>query len=181
MAVICFTGHRPNKLWGYNDDRPEYDQLFKVILKKIEEVIQDYPMDKEFTLITGMALGVDQLACAASFIIRSRMEKLGKTVTIEAAIPCRGQESKWPRKVQEKYYAMLQEVDKETYVHDGPYTFSCMNERNEYMVDHSDVVISIWDGSSGGTGSCVHYARSQHKRIVNFDPRDIAPTFNNKG
>ena len=178
MATICFTGHRPNKLWGYDEDKREYDLLFKVLLNKIEEAIQEYPMDKEFTLISGMAIGVDQLACAASFIIRSRMAKEGKKVTVEAAIPCRGQECKWPRKIQEKYFAMLEEVDKETYVHDGPYTFSCMNERNEYMVDHADTVIAIWDGSSGGTGNCVRYAQSQHKRIIIVDPRDIAPTEN---
>ena len=176
MATICFTGHRPNKLWGYNEDRPEYDQLFRVLLNKIEEAIQDYPMDKEFTLINGMALGVDQLACAASFVIRSRMEKQGKRVIVEAAIPCRNQECKWPRKVQENYYSMLENVDKETYVHDGPYTFSCMQERNEYMVDHADTVIAIWDCTSGGTGNCVHYAQSQHKNMIIVNPNDIAPT-----
>ena len=49
---ICVTGHRPNKLYGYNLSDPRWQRLkeqFKSILKEnnCEEAI------------TGMALGVD--------------------------------------------------------------------------------------------------------------------------
>jgi hypothetical protein len=35
------------------------------------------------------------------------------------------------------------------------------------MVDHADMVIALWDGTSGGTANCVNYAKAQHKQIVN--------------
>ena len=38
------------------------------------------------------------------------------------------------------------------------------------MVDHSDCVIAVWDGSRGGTGNCVEYARKQEKHILYITP-----------
>ena len=41
------------------------------------------------------------------------------------------------------------------------YTPWCMNVRNHYMVDHSDRVLAVWDGSSGGTKNCIDYAKEK--------------------
>jgi hypothetical protein len=48
------------------------------------------------------------------------------------------------------------------------YDVSVYQRRNERMVDLSDMVAAFWDGSSGGTGNCVCYARSIGKRMVRF-------------
>ena len=33
-----------------------------------------------------------------------------------------------------------------------------MMMRNRHMVERCDLLLSVWDGSPGGTGSTVHYA-----------------------
>jgi uncharacterized phage-like protein YoqJ len=43
-----------------------------------------------------------------------------------------------------------------------------MQTRNKWMVDHSDMVLSLWDGSAGGTANCIEYARHVDKPVVNI-------------
>jgi hypothetical protein len=38
------------------------------------------------------------------------------------------------------------------------------------MVDRCDIVIAAWDGSRGGTGHCVEYARHKKKEIIVLTP-----------
>lgn len=42
------------------------------------------------------------------------------------------------------------------------------------MVDKSDIVIAIWDGSNSGTGNCVNYAKSKNKKIIKIDPFNLS-------
>jgi uncharacterized phage-like protein YoqJ len=44
-----------------------------------------------------------------------------------------------------------------------------MQIRNEWMVDRCDKLIAVWDGSKGGTGNCVDYAKSVNKDIFRID------------
>ena len=44
------------------------------------------------------------------------------------------------------------------YILEPAYTEGCMLRRNRAMVERSDRLISIWDGSLGGTGATVRYA-----------------------
>ena len=34
------------------------------------------------------------------------------------------------------------------------------------MVDRSDFVLAFWNGTKGGTGNCVEYAKKQGKPVV---------------
>ena len=65
---------------------------------------------------------------------------------------------------------ILEKADIVTMVTDAPYTPSCMQQRNEYMVNHSDKVIAVWNGSSGGTKNCIDYAKNRKKEIIWFFP-----------
>ena len=46
---------------------------------------------------------------------------------------------------------------------------------NEWMIDNSAVVISVWDGTSGGTANCVKYAKKQKTKIWRITPDDLMP------
>ena len=38
--------------------------------------------------------------------------------------------------------------------------------RNDYMVDHSDLVLAIWNGEqSGGTWHTIEYAKAKGKQV----------------
>lgn len=42
MINVCITGHRPNKLYGYNMNNSKYDCLRKVIYNVIEKLYYKY-------------------------------------------------------------------------------------------------------------------------------------------
>ncbi|MGN1099694.1 MAG: DUF1273 domain-containing protein, partial [Christensenellales bacterium] len=67
---------------------------------------------------------------------------------------------------------LLSVADKVTYVSDR-YTLSCMQKRNEYMVDESDMLLAVWNGiEKGGTFNTVAYAR---KKGIGIEIIDLTP------
>jgi uncharacterized phage-like protein YoqJ len=48
-----------------------------------------------------------------------------------------------------------------------------MQLRNEFMVNNSDIVIAVWDGTNGGTANCVKYAQVENKEIIIIDPHKL--------
>ena len=46
-----------------------------------------------------------------------------------------------------------------------------MLERNRYMVDHSSVLLAVYNGVyRSGTGMTVRYAESKRRKIILIDP-----------
>lgn len=165
MTTVCFTGHRPNKLAGYNMNVPYYGQFKYVLANLLEDMMTQ--LQGQFHFISGMALGVDQLACEVV------IPYLSSNVSLEGAIPCRNHSSNWPKASQDHYQALLKCCTKVTLVTDAPYSAHLMQVRNQYMVDNSDYVIAIWDGSAGGTENCVRYALNQGKNIIGICPKTL--------
>src|SRR3546814_16271306 len=52
----------------------------------------------------------------------------------------------------------------------GGYAAWKLQKRNEWMVDHADELVALWDGSRSGTGNCVAYANTSGKPVVNLWP-----------
>lgn len=156
-VTVAVTGHRPDKLYGYDTADPRYDMLRERLSAQFEELGATH-------LVTGMALGFDQLAFEVA-------KERGMKVT--AAVPFQGQAGNWPKASQEQYQEMLSRADRAVVVSQGEYSPEKMQTRNEWMVDHADSVIACWDGSSGGTENCVRYAKSRHKDIDTIRPQEI--------
>lgn len=160
---ICFTGHRPKGLpWGYNETK-ESCILFKNVMFSIIEkaIVNGYTY-----FISGMALGIDMI-CAEIVL---ELKKKYKNVMLECAIPCLNQEKKWSSSKQERYKKILKKADVVHYVSEAEYTGTCMNERNNYMVNECDVVIAVWNGRPSGTGNSVKMARNNGKKVRIIDP-----------
>lgn len=156
---ICVTGHRPNKLYGYdlNDERwQNLKEQFKVLLKE----------DNCNEAITGMALGVDTVFALAVLELKSE----GYDIKLHCAIPCRNHSCKWIKESIDQYYNILSKADMIKLVSSEEYKPQLMQKRNEYMVDLADKVIAVWDGSSGGTANCVKYAEKVKKEIIRINP-----------
>ena len=157
--IIAFTGHRPDKIGGY---RPcERHDLIKQAIKGY--LLMNMPEK----VIVGMALGVDQIACEAALELK---------IPVQAAIPFEGQEKKWPFESQMKYIKLLEQCKDIYTVCPGEYAAWKMQARNEWMVDNCDVLIAIWDGSSGGTANCVKYAQSKNKQTIIHNPNEFKGT-----
>ena len=112
-----------------------------------------------------MAIGIDMYA--AEIVLDLKKSYPG--ITLESAIPCETQPVKWSETLRERYYNIAAQCDKETMLQTH-YTPDCMDKRNKYMVDQSDVIIAVWSGSPSGTGKTVRYAHKQGKSIFVIDP-----------
>lgn len=157
MKTACFTGKRPQSMpWGFQEDAPEWGKL----KRRLEEETCKAISLGYLNFISGMALGIDLYA--AEFILHLKRRLPG--LSLEAAIPCRGQTAKWTQKDRLRYEELLKRCDKVTYVGQS-YTPYCMQRRNQYMVDRSDLVIAVYNGTGGGTANTIRYARQQGKRI----------------
>lgn len=170
VGRFCFTGHRPGNLPGRYDnlDHPGRVWIHEQIRIAIRTILEDNP---EAEAIVGGALGIDQ---EAAFICQEM------SVPYHVYAPCREQDNKWPNASKVKYQDMLTGAASVTYVHDGPYTNRCMQDRNEAMVNDSQLVIAVFDGTSGGTANCVNYAEERGTTIVRINPND-APGEAEKG
>lgn len=153
--IVAFTGHRPDKLGGYKLPNETYIK----VCRQIDSALKELKPEK---VITGMALGVDQWAAMIA-------HKLN--IPYLAAIPFEGQEKAWPEASQKAFRLLRKLAAEEVIVSSGGYSADKMQVRNIWMVDHCDVLIAIWDGTKGGTGNCVEYAKSVNKEIYYIDPR----------
>lgn len=157
--VICVTGHRPNKLYGYDLSDPRWQELkqtFKTILQE----------NHCTEAISGMALGVDTVFALAVL----ELKREGMDVKLRCAVPCKNYSCKWPREDIDRYQGILQKSDTLNMVSNEEYKPYLMQVRNRYMVDHSDKVIAVWDGSKSGTANCVEYAEKKQKEIIYVRP-----------
>ena len=164
---IAFTGHRPNKLGGYDDNSPKRLALRQQIEETLQRAVVKYGTTHQIIVISGGALGVDQDAARVAYKMN---------IPFVVAQPCKNHESKWPKESQIKYNKMLELAIQVVLVSDGTYTelgAKCMQDRNIWMVDNCNALIAVWDGTSGGTANCVQYAQKVGKPIVFINPNNL--------
>lgn len=149
--VCAFSGLRPEKLpWGDRESDP-HCQALKL---KLRQTVAELATGGYDTFLCGMARG-----CDLYFFDAVREVRLGDPrLRIVAVIPCPTQASGWSQENQLRYASALAECDEMRLLAEEYYD-GCMVARNHYMVDHADLLLTVWDGSTGGTSSSVSYAR----------------------
>lgn len=162
-TIIRFsgTGHRPDKLGGYHKLEQSGGIVVPYLIRYLincHAAMATDPSDR-IVVISGLAQGWD------TWLLEAALAS-GVCYTV-AACPCPGQESPWPARAQEKYRGLIEQVDKYVLVCDS-YDYDAMQLRNEYMVDESDVVLAMWNGTKGGTHNCIKYADRVNRDIFNF-------------
>lgn len=141
---ICFTGHRPEKLY-----RSEQD-----IKSDLEKQIRQSIADGSLEFISGMARGVD--IWAAQIVLQLRKERAD--VKLICASPYNGFEAGWKQEWQQQYNTILKAADVVQFICDG-YSRSCFRIRNEWMVNHAAKVIAVYTGEKSGTKNTIAYAK----------------------
>lgn len=149
--TISGTGHRPNKLGGYGL-RP-----FLRLVQILKKWLADHPEVDE--VIIGMALGFDQALAQACVELN---------IPFTAAVPFEGQEKLWRYEDKQRYFDLLNKAKRVIYVGSPGYSAKKMHNRNQWMIDNSDEVLTMYDGSPGGTGACIRYAETKAKKIHNI-------------
>lgn len=163
--VCCVTGHRPKGFpWDYhNTDCDQHLEYLESMVGFVDLLIRKEGV-KSF--IAGGALGADTDFAETVLDLR---DNLYDDVTLEIAVPCKGQDARWSDEDKARYKRILDRADKVTILSDH-YTNFCMQKRNEYMVDNSDIVFAFVcrNADHGGTVNCIKYAKRKNKRVDFF-------------
>jgi len=162
MKTCTFTGHRPLNLpFEFSKKDAKY-KLFKELLTFL---IREQIESGVTRFLTGIALGIDLIAAKA--IIKLR--KKHPDISLEAVIPCANQQCKWQTKQTLEYKKILKKCDKVIILQDE-YTPDCMQKRNCFMVDISDCVLAVWNGTASGTAQTVYYALGKNLPVTVLNP-----------
>lgn len=120
------------------------------------------------TFLDGMAVGFDLAAARAVLEMRERHAD----VQLIAVVPFRGQEHRFPTTWRRLYGEVLDRADAVEILAEA-YHRGCYAVRNDFLVDHAQVVVAWYDGSAGGTRHTVERARVRHREIINLHPRAV--------
>jgi uncharacterized phage-like protein YoqJ len=111
-----------------------------------------------------MAIGFDLLAAKATLSLKTELSQM----KIIAVLPCREQNEKWNEKNKMEYETILKKVDDVVVVSDH-YHQRCFLQRNDYMVQRSSRLITLYDGKfKGGTFYTYRKAKSLGLEIINI-------------
>lgn len=169
IASVCFTGHRPNKLYGYGSYenwRPLFDTIYSLCEKL-------YTEHGTRTFITGGAQGVDQTA----FWAIRKLARSHPDINNIVYVPMKGQELRWREDGifnQKDFRKMLNLASNYQILTDTP-SIKALFDRNERMVNDTDAVIAVWNGDmKSGTAACIKYARKINRKVIRIDPLSLA-------
>lgn len=163
MKVCAFTGHRPKSFpWGYEESARDCLLLKEVLEAQITALAEQGVTD----FLSGMAQGVDLWS---SQIVLD-LQKKNPALKLHCVLPCKGQESKWTASAQERYRSILAQANEVVYV-GQEYNRDCMLKRNRYLVDHSSILLAVYNGTwRSGTGATVRYAQKLKREIIIIAP-----------
>lgn len=168
MKSVCFTGHRPKDLYGYNLNN------WVPLRNKLIDVCDDLYQEGYRNFITGGAQGVDQVAFWAVNALKQEYSDIRNIVFI----PFGGQELRWQEEGafgQKQYWQMLSAADKTftLFSKDSNNVAPFLLNRNKAMVNSANVVVGITDNVTswktnkrinGDTANCLQYAWLQKKK-----------------
>lgn len=155
------TGHRPNRLGGYNESNPIALRVKATLSAHLLQLLADHP---DLELITGLAQGVDTWGAEIG---------IENNIPVHAYLPFTGQQSRWPKAAQDKYFDLLTKCKSSKFI-SSVASEQAFLDRNDAMVRDCDMAIAVWDGSmSSGTGYTVHRLRTARKKVIVLHPGDL--------
>jgi len=180
MTSIVVTGHRPQKLGGYNYNSAK-NRAISLAFSRIMSAI--YAKHPDAKVITGMALGFDTIVAK---------ECIAAKKPFLAYIPFAGQENKWPAEAQIQYreiLSMAEDVNTVT-VFDTPLSeckywevAKALADRNTAMIESPGVraAICCWDGEEkGGTFDAIKKIKSMDIPFCVIDPNNVEKSINGR-
>lgn len=139
----AFSGHRPEKL-------SRTPASIKHDLQKEIKIAVD---EGYSVFISGMARGVDIWGAEAVLQLRDE----GYPIQLICAIPFPGFERSWSMEWRKQYSFIISEADNIFNISPA-YNHNCFQIRNEWMVNHSNMVLAVFNGQPSGTKNTIDYA-----------------------
>lgn len=167
-GTCCFIDLLQDYAIGLEGENLNYIKLKSKIEDLCINLIEDLSVAH---FISGMQLGLEQLF--AEEVIGLKEKFLG--LTIEGVIPYENHTLNWTEKQQNKYYSIMEKVDKEVLLQ-YHYSYDCMRKRDKYMISKSKYVILCTNNISN-IDPISKYARSLGKIVLTMDAEsaDISP------
>jgi uncharacterized phage-like protein YoqJ len=117
------------------------------------------------SFFSGGAIGFDTYAAKA--VLKFRLYH--PDVKLCLALPCTNQDEKWNDEQKEMYAYLLREADEVVYISEE-YTPTCMAERNRYLAEKADILISYVSRTRSGAAQTVRMVQKLGKPIYNLYP-----------
>ena len=148
----CFTGHRDIDPASVPFIRAK---LREILIKCIDDGYCDF--------YNGGARGFDLMS--AEEVLKLKEEY--PHIRLHIIVPCSNQTRGWREEDAVLYEKITSSADGVKCL--SPFYFDgCMQIRNRYMVDNSQLLIAYMERASGGSAGTVKYAEEKGKEIVNI-------------
>lgn len=142
---VCVSGHRPEKL-------PEGNSL--LLLKSLlYGALQEAADEGYLYFYTGLSRGVDLWAAE----IIGQLRKDYPQIRSIGVLPFRGFGSSRKNEELYQYSNLIRSMD-EIICLSEEYRSGCYRKRNQYLVDHSSLLIAVADDMHSGTGQTIRMA-----------------------
>lgn len=162
---VALTGHRPERL-GMPDNEldDKWNKIRDWIVNNLIQMFQTTLLeDDSLDVYCGMATGSDILFGMSSVFLKVDIVPL----KLHCVLPCKNYNS------SHKYYNDIKLLADEWIELSEEFYKGCDSVRDQYMVDHCDVLLAIWDGNkSGGVWSTICKAQKAGKQII-YCPKEI--------
>ena len=158
--AACFSGHRLDKL--------PTGAMRRVVLSMLQEEIRKAVVRGVTTFYTGMAEGIDLYAADYIRGLRESNSSL-RLICVKPFSNCgnalRGL-------VRYQFNSVLASADAVIELSDHYYG-TCFRMRNQYMIDHSDLLIAVMGESRSGTGQTIRMAQRRMLPVHLIDITDV--------
>lgn len=152
MKTCCFSGHRmiaaADREW---------------LVCQIQRTLRDLIAGGMTNFLCGGAQGFDTLAAQSVLALRNQCPQ----IELCLALPCQNQTYHWPAQAIQTYEAIKGAANRVLYTGQD-YEPGCMQRRNRYMIDHSDICVCYLLRTRSGTGATVGYAQRQGVPVINL-------------
>lgn len=167
MKACAFTGYRPHKmLYGNDESHPD---CIKPKRHHAGEICRHLDMGIS-VFMTGMALGIDQLAAELVLMAKKNQPKDG--IELWCAIPYDKQAAAWTNRERVRYHTILNQANRVDYV-SHQYYDGCLLARNRFMIDNATHLIAVYDEQKGGTRYTVNYAEKKGLNVTILKPQIV--------
>lgn len=158
--TVAFSGHRPNKIFSQgNPFNLEYEirnQLYLTISKLHQQGYRNF--------ITGMAAGFDLWAGHVVMLLKELKEF--SHIKLIAAVPYADQKKSLDEHEQKLYDQIMDATDHREILSQHK-SSGCFYRRNDWMLEHSSVLVAYFNGTPGGTQYTVNHAKERGHKIIN--------------
>ncbi len=157
----CFTGYRPSKFPFsiYNAESTEYKKFENSLIEEILSLCHNGCR----TFYTGMAMGFDIIAAEIVLLVKNAYNTPLELVCV---LPFKNQSENFYPFWKNKYDNIIKQCDSVVCI-ESEYKKGCYQQRNKFMVENSDYVLTWYDGKSGGTRNTIDYATKIGRYIIN--------------